>query len=269
MIVSVARNSSVMGGGIISSSYLPKGKVDVEPIAYVSPSGDWKGLSCYQMDSGGESPGCKEFDRDYLSKPHDYTVVSADGQGATVHVNRMQLDDECFGIYGKGTFSGAFIREAAVAAESAEIFTTGPSARRLPESEAAPVRKAFAAKVGKKLDTTKELRVYAVTLEGLSLFVFQRAYQDFANKPEYKQNNGDSLGLIFAIGRMDQGHFRLLFWKENTEDENEQILGLIHLKNGRDFLVSTESDPETSSFRVYGIRDGRFGLVFTGGGGGC
>jgi hypothetical protein len=221
------------------------------------------------MDSGGESPGCKDFDRDYLSKPHDYTVVSADGLGATVHVNRMHLDDECFGIYGNGTFSGAYIRDAAVAAESADMFTAGPPARRLPASEAEPVRKALAAAVGSKLDTTKYLRVYAVPLEGQSLLVIQRTYEDFANRPERKQNHLEPLDLVFAVGRMDQGHFKLLFWKENTEDENEQILGLIHLKSGRDFLLNDVSDPETSSSRVYGTHAGKFMLIFEGGGGGC
>lgn len=68
---------------------------------------------------------------------------------------------------------------------------------------------------------------------------------------------------------MNQGKFHLLFWKENTIDENEQILGLVHLKNGRDYLVNTVSDPETQFFRIYGIRNGKLTLVFSGAGGGC
>lgn len=268
MIVGVAHDSSVMGGGISGSNYLPQGKVDVEPIAYVTPRGEWSQLSCYETASGVASPGCKSFDRDYLRKPHDYSVVSADGFGAAVHVNRMSLDDECFGIYGHGTYTGADVRYAAVAAESDDIFTSGPITHRLQEAEAAPVRRAFAAAVGKKLDTTKELRIYAVTLEGQSLFVIQRAFQQYADKPEYRPPGGPNLDFIFSVGQMENGRFHLLYWK-NYGDENEQILGLIHLKNGREFLVSAESDPETSSFRVYGIQNGKFALIFKGGGGGC
>jgi hypothetical protein len=268
MIVGVAHDSSVMGGGISSSQFLPQGKVAVEPFATVTPSGEWRLLSCYETSSGNNSPGCKNFDRDYLRKPHDYSVVSADGFGATVHVNRMSLDDECFGIYGHGTFTGADVSYAAVAAESADFFTTGPKAARITESEAVAVRRALARTVGKKLDSTKELRVYSVTLEGQSLLVIQRAFQQYADKPEYRPPGSPNLDFIFAVGRMENARFHLLFWKEYG-DENEQILGLIHLKNGRDFLVSAESDPETSSFRVYGIRDGKFTMIFKGGGGGC
>jgi hypothetical protein len=125
MIVGVAHDSSVMGGGIGSSNYLPEGKVAVQPIAWLTPGGEWKKLPCDDVGPSGYSSACKKLDRDYLSKPHDYSVVSADGLGATVHVSRMNLDHECFGIYGDGTFTGADIRYATVAAESGGIFTTG------------------------------------------------------------------------------------------------------------------------------------------------
>jgi len=56
---------------------------------------------------------------------------------------------------------------------------------------------------------------------------------------------------------MDQGGFRVLHWKRNSEQrEDERVLGTIHLQSGRDFLVTSVSDPESRSFRVYGIRDG-------------
>lgn len=69
---------------------------------------------------------------------------------------------------------------------------------------------------------------------------------------------------------MKQGQFHLLAWQNETNsDENEQILGVIHLTSGRDFLVNTVSDPESQYFRIYGIRDGQLKLIFKGGGGGC
>jgi hypothetical protein len=254
-----------MGGGISSSHFLASGKVSVDPIAWLTADGEWKKIRC----DWNHPAECKKFDREYLSKPHSYTVFSADGNGAVVHVERMELDNECFGYGGSGTFSGGTIRYAAVAAESTEIFTPGDPARRLGEREAEPIRNALAVTVGNKLDSTKELRVYSIEMEGRSYFLIQRAYQDFASKPDYKPNNSPNLDFILAIGTMDHGRFQLLHWKENTGDDNEQILGLIHLKNGRDFLVNTTSDPESDSFRIYGIRDGKLALIFKGGGGGC
>jgi len=68
---------------------------------------------------------------------------------------------------------------------------------------------------------------------------------------------------------MNGGKLRVLHWKENTEDDNEQILGVIHLRAGQDFLVSASSDPEGNEYRVYGYRNGKLVIVFHGGGGGC
>ena len=75
--------------------------------------------------------------------------------------------------------------------------------------------------------------------------------------------------FIFAIGTMDQGWFHILHLKKNTEDEAERVLGTIHLKSGRDFLITTVSDPESQWFRVYGIRDGHLTLIYEGGGSSC
>ena len=264
MVVGVAHDDSVMGGGISSKHEMAPGVVDVEPIAWINPQGEWKKLTCVEY----KSPECMKFDSEYLSKPHNYSVVSADGRDAIVHVDHMALDDECFGIGGQGTFTGGPIRYAAVAAESPDIFTLGESAKKLPEQEAEPVRKALAIAVGNKLDSTKELRVYSLHLDGKTLFVIQRAFQDWASKPAYRSNQ-PNFDEVFAIGAMEKGRFKLLFWKENTGDDNEQILGLIHLKSGRDFLVTSSNNPEGNSFRVYGIREGKIILILEGGGGEC
>jgi hypothetical protein len=252
-----------MGGGISSGRPMKPGTVGVGPIAWITATGDWKKIRCDE----DQPAKCKDFDREYLSKPHTYTVVSADGKGASVHVERMTLDDECFGYGGPGTFSGGPIRYAAVATESTNIFANGDAAQSLAEQEAEPVRKALAAVVGNKLDSMKDLRVYSIRMEGQSLLVIQRAFQDYVDKPSYDPHK--EVYEIFAIGKMDQGRFHLLIWKENTVDENEQILGFIHLKNRRDFLVNTISHPEGDFFRIYGIREGKLALIFEGGGGGC
>jgi len=265
MVVGVAHDDSNLGGGINSGRQMAPGKVDVEPIAWITAEGTWRKLSCIDA----KSAECKKFEREYLSKPHDYAVVSADGNGATVHVERMAIDSECFGIGGRGEFTGGPIHHAAVAAEWPEVFAAGEPARRLPENEAEPVRRALAAAVGTKLDSTKELRVYSLQLDGIPLLVIQRAFQDWASKPQYRPPDGPDFEMIFAIGTMNEGRFKLLLWKENTADDNEQILGLIHLKSHSDFLVTSSNNPEGNSFRVYGIRDGKPVMVLEGGGGEC
>ena len=197
-------------------------------------------------------------------------MVSADGLGATFHVPRMSLSDECFGYGGEGTYSDASVRYAAVAASSGDIFTAGRSAKRLTNPEAAEIREAFAMSVGKKLDSKRELRVYSVQLEGQDFLVLQRAFQDYADKPEFSPPYAVNLNFILAIGSMKGGRFILKTWKNQiNNDENEQILGTIRLKNGREFLLTTISDPETQFFRIYGIREGKLTMVFSGGGGGC
>jgi hypothetical protein len=116
--------------------------------------------------------------------------------------------------------------------------------------------------------TPVELRIYKVQLEGKSFFVVQRAFQDFASDPKYDTGKG-AMKFIFAIGSQENGRFQVLYWKDDIEDENEQVLGTIHLKSGRDFLITTISDPESQIFHVYGMRNGKLSLVYSGGGSSC
>jgi hypothetical protein len=258
MVVAIGRNDSVLAGGISSGKLKPDAEVDVEPLAWLSPSGEWRGFRCNE----NHPKDCQTFEREYLKKPHAYGVVSADGRGASVKVEHMALDHECFGYGGQGTYSGAPIAYAAVATSSPDIFTIGESAKRLTSRDAEPVRKAFAATVGDQLDSKRELRVYVLRLEGHELLAVQRAFQDYGGQVQ--------LNFIFAIGQMNNGRFDLFSWQNRVDnDENEQILGVIHLKNGRDFLVNTVSHPEGQYFRVYGIQGGRLTLVYSGGGGRC
>jgi hypothetical protein len=78
-----------------------------------------------------------------------------------------------------------------------------------------------------------------------------------------------SFKLIFAIGTADGGQFHLLHWKQNTDDEDEFVLGTVHLTKGRDFLITTVTDPEGQWFRVYGIRQGKLAMLYSGGGSSC
>jgi hypothetical protein len=68
---------------------------------------------------------------------------------------------------------------------------------------------------------------------------------------------------------MDQDIFQILYWKENVGDEDEVVVGTVHLTNGRDFLITTVIDPEGQWFRVYGIRQRKLVMVYSGGGSSC
>jgi hypothetical protein len=262
MLAAVSRDDSVLLGGIGTGKLLGTGKLSIEPMVWLISDGAWKSINC----DPSRQKDCRNFEEIYLNKPHAYTIVSADGRGATVNAAPTTLS-ECFDYTGSGTYTGPPIRGTAIAASSTEMFTTGPSAKRLSNQDAEQVRKALSVFVPAKLDSLKGLRIYSHRLEVQDLFVVQRAYQDFASKPGYNPQE-DHFKFIFAIGTMAEGHFHLLYWKK-IEDENELVLGTIHLKSGRDFLVTTVSDPESQSFRIYGLKDGRLTLVFSGGGASC
>ncbi len=259
MLAAVSRDESMFTGGISSGKLIGRGTVAVEPLARLTQSGEWASLPC-----GTNNPKrCLKFEREYLNKPHTYTVVSADGQGATIHAAPTTLD-ECYGYSGTGTYSSTSIATSSIAASSADFFADSPPLKHIANEEAAAIRKALVTLIPKKLDSTKELRFFAVRLEGQDMFIVQRALTDIPAKSENRR-----IKFIFAIGTLDQGSFHILHWKQNSEDENERVLGTIRLKTGRDFLVTVVSDPESQSFRVYGIRNGRLALVYSGGGASC
>jgi hypothetical protein len=269
MIVAVSRKSDVLSGGIgIGPPTNKDEEVSVEPIAWLTPAGDWKAIRC----DWNHPKECRAFNTNYLKKPHTYTVVSADGRGAKIDVDQMRLtpaDDlqDCFGYGGKGTTSGISNADTAIASSSIEPFIDGEPARLLSGQAAEQIRKSLASLIPAKLDSLIHLRFYSLRIEGMDLIVVQRAYKDYA--PVSGRDPQQAMNLIFAIGTMQDGHFHLLFWKKNTQDESEQLLGLVHLKNGKNYLVNTVSDPESQFFRIYGIKDGKLALIFSGGGGGC
>jgi len=256
-LAAVSRNESLLRGGIGPNKWTGRGTVVVEPLARVTESGEWSSLPC----SAKTQRNCLKFEHDYLSKPHAYTVVSADGKGATVDAKPTTLT-ECFDYSGVGTYSGEAIKNSAIGATSPEIFGDSESPRRLSDEDALAIRTLLGRQlVPKKLDSTKGMRVLSVNLEERKFYVLQRA---FADVPD-----GERLALIFGIGVVEPQRFHLLYWKQNTEDEDERVVGTIHLKSGRDFLVTVVSDPEGHRYHVYGIRDGKLTLVYAGGGSSC
>lgn len=258
MLAAVSRDQFMFSGGIGSGKWTGRGTVVVEPLASLTQSGEWKSLPC----NSSNQKNCVKFVHEYLNKPHAYTVISADGKGATIHAAPTTLT-ECYGFSGTGTYSGGLLANSAIAASSDEFFADSTPPRHLGKEESAAVRKALTRLIPKRLDSTKQLRIFALRLEGQDMLVIQRAVADIA-----MAENGRPK-FIFAIGTMDEDRFHILHWKQNTEDEEERLLGTIRLKSGREFLITVVSDPESQSFRVYGIRDGHLTQIYSGGGSSC
>ncbi len=256
MLAAVSRDESSLSGGISSSKWTRRGTVVVEPLARLTASGSWIAIPC----SSNNRKDCPKFARDYLSKPQIYTVISADGKGATIHAKPTTLS-ECFDYSGTGSYSGGVIANSAIAASSANMFGESEPLRPLSRQDASPILSLLAAEVPKKLDSIQYLRLFSMELEGKGFYVVQRP---FAENPQYERR-----GLIFGIGDAEPHRFHFLHWKQNTEDESERVLGTIRLKSGHDFLITVVNDPESHFFRVYGIKGGHLALIYSGGGASC
>lgn len=253
-LAAVSRDESLLRGGIGPSKWTSSGTLAVEPLALVTDSGEWSSLPC----SAKTQKNCLKFERNYLSKPNVYAVVSADGKGATVHAKPTTLS-ECFDYSGAATYSGATIKHSAIAATSPEIFGDSAPPQLLAPGDAVAIRTLLVREpVAKKLASTKGVRVFSVNLEEKKFYAVQKTFGD-----------GEGRALIFGIGVVEPHRFHLLYWKQNTEDEDERVLGTIRLKSGHDFLVTVVSDPEGHWYRVYGVRDGKLTQVYSGGGSSC
>jgi hypothetical protein len=260
MLVAVSRDAYMLGAGSFGKES-EKGAVFVEPFAQLTSSGEWQSLPCFADRDGrryaDQHNACSKFEQEYLSKPHAYAVVSADGRGSTINAAPVTLN-ECWGYTGTGTYSGGHIKAPAIAASSTDFFSDSPDPQLLPDADAKPFLKAFAAAVPGGLDSSSNLKLFSLRLEGQDLALVQRTYVEPAGTK-----------LIFAIGKMDQNRFQILHWKENVDDEEEFALGTVHLTSGRDFLITTVTDPEGQWFRVYGIQQGKLAMVYSGGGSSC
>jgi len=259
MLAAVSRDRSMLSGGIGSGARTAPGRVVVEPLARLSPTGNWRNVPCV----AGDNEGCRQFAREYLSKPHSYTVISGDGSGAFIRAKPTTLS-ECYDFAGDGTYSGASLAGSAIAASSEEFFAGAPPLRPVEKDGRALLKRAVAGLIPRTLDSTRDLRFFDLSIEGYQMVVMQRAYADMSGIPD-----SEGPKHVFAIGRVSGGRFEMLHWKKNTEDEDERVIGTIRLSSGREFLISVVNDPESHWFRVYGIRGGRLALVYSGGGSSC
>lgn len=257
MLLAVGRDDSLLAGGISTGKRTVPGTAVVEPIASINSAGKWTSIKCDNL----HPVACKRFEREFLNKPHTYSVITADGYGAVVKTAPTTLS-ECYGYSGAGTYAGAAISAAAVAASSTEFFDIGAPMLPVQESDAAVIRKELGTLIPEKLDSTRYLRLFATEMDGRRLVLVQRSFAEFADE-------NVRMKFFFAIGTFESGHFQLLYWKRNVEDEDERVIGMIRFKSGLDFLVTTASDPESQRFHVYGMQNGKLVIVYSGGGESC
>lgn len=253
MLVAASRDDQALYGGIACCGRTREGTITVEPIARITKSGKWEDLPCRPAHTSM----CEQFEREFLSRAHKYTVVSADGRGAIIHAAPSALGD-CYEYTGLGTYSGGEIESSAIAASSDEFFARGPIMRLLSDREVDSLRRAVVASLVGKLGSDQNVKVFALSLEGHQLLAIE------APPPN---SEGDK--LIFAIGKLDRDSFHVLHWTSDSEGGEERVLGIIRLKSGRDYLITTVNDSESQIFRAYGILHGRIVMIYSGGGSSC
>ena len=186
MIAASSRNLYTFAGGIGPNRRTKPGTLDVEPLAQLSESGEWVALPC----ASGTGKGCEKFAHEYLSKRHTYTVISADGVGATVHTAPVTLS-ECYGFNGPGTYSGGSIDKSAIAASSTDLFDTPSALLPITKSETPAIRRVLRPLIPKQLDSFDDLRIMHLQLEGQDFLILQRAFAD--NKIDPKNFTGRSV----------------------------------------------------------------------------
>jgi hypothetical protein len=260
MLAAVSLDARMLGMG--SGKENAKGAAFVEPLARLTSSGEWQSLPCFADRDGkryaaNQQEACSKFEREYLSKPHTYTVVSADGRGAKVNAPLATLT-ECSGYTEKEHIPVQILPLLQLQPVPLISFPIAQPRSLFPTQKPSLCSKHLLRFVSGGLDSTLHLKVFSLRLEGQDLTIVQRSYV----KPAGTK-------LIFAIGKMDQDRFQILHWKENVGDEDEVVLGVVHLTNGREFLITTVTDPEGQWFRAYGIRQGKLMMVYSGGGSSC
>lgn len=277
MLVAVSRQDALLTDGISSGRLLGPGELDVEPLARLTAEGRWLALPCVSaapnpasdlVVGAGDSylPGsaCQQFVQGYLSQIRSYTLVSSYGFGLNLTAYPLH-PAACINLEGQGSYDGSSMPYSAVAASSTSQFLPAPRFLRLEGEAYQAMLRRFSAVAPIPVAKMQGVRLYALSLGGQTFVVIERSFTDFSSTAPSVLAN---VPFVFGIGRLVGGRFHLLFWKKNLEQENEQLIGNVRLKNGQDFLVTSVNTSEAQFFRVYGLREARLQIVFEGGGSG-
>jgi hypothetical protein len=258
-VLAVVKDWASLAGNIGGWPDAVPPQVPVELIANVTASGNWIDLTlqCRYEDNSG----CAYFLKHSLNRARRYTVITAPNQSETVVVSPVTQIGDCYEYSSSGTLSRSQAGNAAIAADAPDLFDTPPKLQTASPSEIAIVHAGLLHLGPQQVQSTSDIQVRKAQLEGETFFIAERhstAKQQF--------------GIVFAIGRIQQGQFKIARWNEQggeNGDTVESVLGVIRLKNGREFLLTTESDPEGHRFYVYGVKNGMLQMVFKGGGSSC
>lgn len=261
-LLAVVKNWGSLAGTVGAWPTAKAPRVPVEFLVVVTASGNWIDPTRHcSSDNYGDEAGCKLFLNQYLNHPKTCTIVTSPGRGTTVRVKAVPELGDCYDFDSSGLLSAPGIGPTAIAADRPGLFTAAPAWQSVSPAERAIVRKGLLALGADKVRNFEGVRVRKVEIEGQTIFVAER------HSSAQRQ-----LGIVFALGRIVKGKYDLLRWNKNGGEDGDTVesaLGVIRLKNGREFLITTESDPEGQKFYAYEIKDGRLQIVFQGGGSGC
>lgn len=266
MITAVSRDGAILNNGISTGIRTPPGIASVEQIAWLTPAGLWHDLPCnYHWVTDLDISRCRDFAASYLGHFHNYTVISPDGFGASVQSAPARLAN-CYSFASHGVYSGKSVQRVTIASSDPSAFLPSPPIEPVDGLNYGQTLTAFSAAAPIHLRTLAGIRLYRTNWSGHSLILVERSFTDFSSaNPSVVPN----VRLLFAIGELINGKFHILFWKHNTADDNEQILGPITLKNGQEFLITSVNGPEAQFFRIYALQNGAIRMVFSGGGSSC
>ncbi len=259
-LLAVAKDWESQAGNVGAWPVAAAPKVPVEFLAMVSQSGHWSDPTTLCDEE--HSSKCDLFLRNYVNYSASYRVITEPGWGVGITVHPVRKVDECYGFSSEGLPNSSQFGGTAVATDAPDLFVESPVIGSASPSEIGIVRSGLLRLGTSKVKSFGGIRVQKIRLEGSEFFVAQRHYSK--ERPES--------GIVFSIGRINQGRFEVLRWNPDGGEDGDTVesaLGVVRLKSGKEFLLTTENDPEGHRYYVYGIKNGRLEIVFKGGGSSC
>jgi hypothetical protein len=235
-------------------------KIPVEFLAVVSESGRWSDPTTLCGEE--RSSKCDVFLRKYVNYSAKYSVITKPGWGVDIAVRPVKEVDECYGFSSEGSPNSNQFGESGVASDAPDEFGQPQAMQSASSNEIRIVRSGLLRLGPSKVKTFEGVSVQKFQIQGKVFFIAQRHYSKVRSES----------GIVFSIGGINQGRFELLRWNPGGGEDGDTVesaLGVIQLKSGQEFLLTTESDPEGHRYYVYGLRNGRLEIVFKGGGSSC
>lgn len=178
-----------------------------------------------------------------------------------MHVRPITKLGDCYDFFSSATLDVKTIGDSALASDNPTWFDTSPAIEPASAAEIRIVKTGLLQLGPQKVRSSAGLRIRSVRLERNVYYLAER-----------HSTSHHPYGIAFAIGRIVSGKFEILRWNDNGGEDGDTVetaLGAVRLVNGREFLLTMETNPEGRSYYVYGIQQGRLQIVFRGGGSSC